>query len=143
MLVILHPALSVRLSVGWLVGWLVGWSVSQLYFIFFVLYSLTLLLLPKCSSDLKNDPCLMEAVYPAFFLQRRPFFDAGFGNIYFISKFTSLWYFIMVRSLKTQNYYRKSWNWGPKILPFWTPQDIWLKMTKMSPKKQKNVLAKF
>ena len=55
---ILHPALSVRLSVGWLVGWLVGWSVSQLYFIFFVLYSLTLLLLPKCSSDLRNDPCL-------------------------------------------------------------------------------------
>ena len=50
----LHPALSVHLSVGWLVGWLVGLS---------VLYSLTLLLLPKWFSALKNGPCLALCDY--------------------------------------------------------------------------------
>ena len=46
----LHPALSVRRSVGRSVGW------SHFTF-FYVFYSLTSLLLPKWSSDLKYGPC--------------------------------------------------------------------------------------
>ena len=50
----LQPAMSI----GWLVGWVVGWSVSWSHFTFFYDFiSLTLLLLPKWSGDLKYGPC--------------------------------------------------------------------------------------
>ena len=45
----------VRPSVGRLVGLSVGRSVT--FYFFYVYYFLTLLLLPKCSSDLKYSPC--------------------------------------------------------------------------------------
>ena len=50
-----HATQQPALSVGRLVGLLVGWSVT-LYF-FYVFISLTTLLLPKWSGDLKYGPC--------------------------------------------------------------------------------------
>ena len=50
-----HATQQPALSVGWLVGLLVGWSV-KLYF-FYDYVSLTSLLLPKWSGDLKYGPC--------------------------------------------------------------------------------------
>ena len=46
----LQPALSVRLSVGWSIG-------RSRFTFFYDFISLTSLLLPKWSGDLKYDPC--------------------------------------------------------------------------------------
>ena len=51
----LQPALSVGQSVGWSVGRSVGRSVTLYFFYDFI--SLTSLLLPKWSGDLKYGPC--------------------------------------------------------------------------------------
>ena len=40
-----------------LVGWSVGWSVGHTLLFFYVFYSLTILLLPKYSGELKYGPC--------------------------------------------------------------------------------------
>ena len=50
-----HPTLQSALSIGRSVGWLVGWSVTLYFFYDFI--SLTSLLLPKWSGDLKYGPC--------------------------------------------------------------------------------------
>ena len=51
----MHATLQPALSVGRSVGWLVGWSVTLYFFYDFI--SLTSLLLPKWSGDLKYGPC--------------------------------------------------------------------------------------